>query len=256
MTISQLQTGVEDLMTLNMNEIDITNKRFYNENEPVEFADRLYDVFPQKVFHSNSIYCGELTSHLKDIGGQDQIKEWCEPIWRNSNSLSSMKVDLDNMPVKYLDFIGELEKLLSEEFIKFASLIQPKESFDISVREIWFNYYEKGQYQETHMHLPHNSLSHNFSFNYVLQEGEDEDLCDLVLLNKNHTLTETLNKDIFETYAECQEKIFPMNTGNILIFPCDMMHYTTPHKGDVPRITVSGNLRILPNSMIENGKDT
>jgi len=255
MTISQLQTGVEDLMTLNMNEIDVT-KKFYGESEPVEFSDRLYDVFPQKVFHSNSVWCGELTSHLTDIGGQNQIKEWCEPIWRNSNSLSSMKVDATTMPMKYRDFIGEFEKLLSDEFIKFATLLQPNTSYDICATEIWFNYYEKGQYQEPHMHLPVNSLSHNFSFNYVLQEGEDEDLCDLVLMNKNHTLTETLNKEFFLQYNECQEKIFPMNTGNILIFPCDMMHYTTPHKGDVPRITISGNLRILPNYMIENGKDT
>tara|TARA_A100001011_G_scaffold35883_1_gene34190 strand:- start:3858 stop:4589 length:732 start_codon:yes stop_codon:yes gene_type:complete len=243
-------------MTLNMNEIDTTEKIWFDEKEPIEFVDRLYDVFPQKVFHSNSIYCGELTSMLKEAGGQDQIREWCKPIWRNSNSLSSMKVDIEKMSSIYHDFIIAIEKMLGDEFLKFASLIQPKETFDISVREIWFNYYEKGQYQETHMHLPHDSLSHNFSFNYVLQEGEDEDLCDLVLLNKNHSLTETLNKDIFETYAECQEKIFPMNTGNILIFPCDMMHYTTPHKGDLPRITVSGNLRILPNSMIENENDT
>ena len=34
--------------------------------------------------------------------------------------------------------------------------------------------------------------------------------------------------------------------GDILFFPSHMLHGVSPHKSDTPRITISGNMTLLP----------
>jgi hypothetical protein len=110
---------------------------------------------------------------------------------------------------------------LSNSNINFSS---PKKS---SIIQIWYNYYEKGMFQEVHNHVSLHQLSH-FSGIYLMH-----------LQGKNTTIF--TNDESIPTYPNLNVfKTDHISEGNLILFPSKLMHYVNPCLDN--KLTVSFNI--------------
>lgn len=129
----------------------------------------------------------------------------------------------------------------------FIETIQPyflqlpyKKQGSLKFSDPWMNVYEKGCYQEAHQHL---AGGHQLSYCYIaeLPDGSGKfgfwneqfrNYC-------SNSLNEIVSFDVVEWgFPQVQQ-------GDLLIFPSFLIHQVTYHGVDEPRVTVSGNVRML-----------
>jgi hypothetical protein len=116
----------------------------------------------------------------------------------------------------------EMLEDLSNSILNFPI---PKKSH---IKKIWYNYYEKGMFQEVHNHTGFFCGTSHFSGVYLMD------------LNENNT---TIFTDIepIQTYPNLNYfKTEHVNEGNVIIFPSKLMHYVNPCLNN--RLTVSFNI--------------
>lgn len=125
------------------------------------------------------------------------------------------------------EYKSELEKVFDKEF-------------NFSVKNIWYNYYSDGEYQEDHDHLgnpfhqSHFSLIHFLSYDkeqHTPPEFRDP-------LSQLRCLSLELDSN------KCGEVYVPdIQEGDLLMFPSYLIHRVLPcKKTDYPRITISFNI--------------
>jgi len=157
--------------------------------------------------------------------------------WTTNN----IKTSFDREP-KGFEILQEgspYRELLLREYKTELENVFDKE-FDFFIRNIWYNYYSDGEYQEEHDHLgnpfhqSHFSLIHFLSYNK--EEHTPPEFRDPLSQLRNLSLELDSNK--------CGEIYIPdIEEGDLLMFPSYLSHRVLPcKKTDYPRITISFNI--------------
>ena len=99
---------------------------------------------------------------------------------------------------------------------------------EVKVDEWWYNINPKGAWN-----VPHNHVGSTADFALVLYLTDTDNL--LTLLNPFPARKEKYNN--VEIIPRTQK-------GDIIIFPCDILHYVSPNKRDTDRVSISMNLQL------------
>lgn len=120
------------------------------------------------------------------------------------------------------------------------------EKVNLSLEDMWFNYYVDGEYQEPHSHISQTAIRPPVHYSCIHFLKYDEKVH---LPTVFHDPIEDLRAHSLEMKsnhysARWQPKV---KEGDLLMFPCYLQHHVqksikTP---DNPRITIAFNLRIL-----------
>tara|TARA_R110001632_G_scaffold108646_2_gene218596 strand:- start:3214 stop:3921 length:708 start_codon:yes stop_codon:yes gene_type:complete len=110
----------------------------------------------------------------------------------------------------------------------------------------WINAYKKGQHQDTHWHMTLEDdyrLSNSdvmFSFTYFAKYDPEKDAKFIFV---NPSPAPKLFRDWVEMVPEFRPAFIPeVQQGDIIIFPCFMLHCVDTHTSEDTRLTVSGNI--------------
>jgi len=197
------------------------------------------EIFPTTIFKVN-------------LSGNNTLKEELSPKIIQNSSLLTIPEDWGTGSVK-TSFEGEPEgfeilqkgstyrELLVREYNTALEKIFDKE-FNFSIKNIWYNYYSDGEYQEDHDHLgnpfhqSHFSLIHFLSYNK--EEHTPPEFRDP--LSQLRCLSLELDSN------RCGEVYVPnVEEGDLLMFPSYLVHRVLPcKKTNYPRITISFNIVI------------
>ena len=110
--------------------------------------------------------------------------------------------------------------------------------YGFTLDEVWKNTYRRYYHQEQHDHI-----GHELSFVIFINDAQ-EDASRLYFVNERSRVTSPLWGDLSGLMGDnfsIEEK-----KGNIIFFPSHMLHGVSPHKSDIPRTTISGNISVGP----------
>lgn len=170
------------------------------------------------------------------LNGKRYKEESC---WEcNSTSSFHSNVDTDESILAHeplLDSIWNSYSQLIDELIETGMLSDDSEIDTYStstLSNLWYNYYNLGEFQETHDH----SSKNDFSGIYLLSIPEKYNTT--AWYNYNSTFTPFESGLYFgHQHAETNE----IGEGHMLIFPSKLLHHVPPSSGT--RITISYNFR-------------
>jgi uncharacterized protein (TIGR02466 family) len=148
--------------------------------------------------------------------------------------------------VDYGEFLVAFKEIVSA----MCSAIETRGAVELRIESIWMNLYNKGSWQELHHHsTPFNNLSFVYFLNYNPQTdghffflNERSSHYSAAGLHNVFKLSETLN------IGELNP--FPVQEGDVIIFPSHLRHGVTMQRANTNRCTLSGNLFILPQANI------
>ena len=120
--------------------------------------------------------------------------------------------------IKEFKFIGDYVLKIIEGFNSDIHLRSP---WKLILRDLWGQYYRKGDYQKSHYHLPY-----HWSFVYYVNAPKGS--APLVFTNSN-------------------KKIIP-KPGMILLFPSWLWHHVPRHNCEEIRSLIAGNLMYVDDS--------
>lgn len=130
----------------------------------------------------------------------------------------------------YKEVIWKSFDNMLKEMNEKISLPFPKES---NINDIWYNVYQKGEWQEVHDHYEHSynhSKSGYYSGIYLIELHED-----------NKTIfynSDTISS--FNTNTSIHYSTEHMKEGTIILFPSELEHYVNPCLNK--RVTISFNI--------------
>jgi hypothetical protein len=136
------------------------------------------------------------------------------------NDVSFFSSDRKN----YRNYINNFLSIFDEELQEFGNELK-LESFKIE--DIWTVRYDKGDF-----HAVHNHGSCNLSGILYFDQDEQE-----------HTSTNfVVGQDNIKNFTQIVSP--PMKEGEIIIFPSNLLHFTTPNNSDKPRRVISFDITI------------
>lgn len=189
------------------------------------------------IFPSNFVYWQKVQNHqeikekyieliLNDFeSNKDEYKSKSD--W-NCSVVSSYFDDENRNNKRIFDqyFIENVVQEPIENCISQLNLMRPE---TISIFKIWYNVYDKNDYQEVHHHLGSQSIS--YSGIYIL---------DLDGKNNTHFCQPGVT---LESQFGSNFNGSTLEEGDVIIFPAGLLHYTSPI--DINKISVSFNVRCL-----------
>lgn len=107
----------------------------------------------------------------------------------------------------------------------------------LECRDVWINSYTQGHSQDLHWHVNREAKT-LFSFTYFAKYDPNND-AEFVFVNA--VPKGVCHEEMMKHPAFSKATILNVEEGDIIIFPCWMLHYVTTQKNDGPRITMSGN---------------
>ncbi len=123
---------------------------------------------------------------------------------------------------KYLDLITtSIYPLLDQMFSEIPNIQKPTSSV---VSKIWYNHYEKAQYQEVHSHSVNSTLS-----GIYLLHLEEPNKTVFYSYGSSVNLLSTPTKQLTEAVE-----------GDIIIFPSNLLHYVLPCEKN--RVSIAFNI--------------
>lgn len=154
--------------------------------------------------------------------------------------------------VNYNEFLMDksfINDVIFKAILNMTDAHNKKKVFPISftqlyIKDIWWNHYEKGEYQEPHTHPgPEEKNGSNtfiaaFSLIYVLK---DENKDSRIIFHGNRLLPfygENIN---FDTSKLTNSKLEDMGEGTIIVFPSSLAHMVKPSLKP-GRVTVAVNV--------------
>ena len=192
------------------------------------------------------VYKGKISDPEKILHYIQEYKFGESDVW-NANCLvsashgSSQLSDETFVPINdyiYHEFNNPAVKMMAELGIDMeisASECGNKQCIDC--RDIWVNKYCKGHSQEIHWHVEE-ERDILFSFAYFAKYDKEKDAKFTFV---NPMPLEITNETLRKHPSFSVDMAPDIEEGDILIFPCWMLHYVEEQETDGPRITVAGN---------------
>lgn len=154
-------------------------------------------------------------------------------------------------------FIGKNAHIIKDFLNAYNNWRDITESYEINLNSFWINFMKAGEFNPTHTH------DGDFSFIVYLQVPKE--------LKEEHDKYKKIGKGagpgaITFLYGQNEKhfnsvaNFFPKE-NEIYIFPSNLIHYASPFKSDVERVSISGNLILktlnndtvgAPNAKINN----
>ena len=159
--------------------------------------------------------------------------------WATDN----LKTSFEGEPKGKEVLVGKNNVLLKKYYSDAISEIFDREITWEIVDDIWYNYYEKGSYQELHEHIADPFQKIHFSCIHYLSYDRDvhtpAECHDPISAIRAYSLT--LDKDFVGDFFIPQ-----VEEGDLIMFPAYLQHRVLPQKvSNVQRITLSFNFRLL-----------
>ena len=198
-----------------------------------------YNIFPITIYKTriedNDFLKEKIVSGVeKALPELDSPEDW---------ATDNLKTSFEGEPKGKEVLVGKNHALLKGYYSNALSKIFDKEITWEIVDDIWYNYYEKGSYQELHEHIADPFEKIHFSCIHYLSYDKDvhtpAEFHDPISSIRAHSLT--LDKDFVGDYFVSQ-----VEEGDLIMFPSYLEHRVLPQKvSDIPRITLSFNFRLL-----------
>jgi len=198
-----------------------------------------YNIFPVTIYKTriedNNFLKEKIVSGVeKALPELDSPEDW---------ATDNLKTSFEGEPKGKEVLIGKNNILLKEKYSNALSEIFDREITWEIVDDIWYNYYEKGSYQELHEHISDPFQKIHFSCIHYLSYDKDvhtpAEFHDPISSIRAHSLT--LDKDFVGDFFISQ-----VEEGDLIMFPSYLEHRVLPQKvSDIPRITLSFNFRLL-----------
>ena len=198
-----------------------------------------YNIFPVTIYKTriedNDFLKEKIVSGVeKALPELDSPEDW---------ATDNLKTSFEGEPKGKEVLVGKNNVLLKKYYSDAISEIFDREITWEIVDDIWYNYYEKGSYQELHEHIAdpfqkiHFSCIHYLSYDKGIHTPAE--FQDPISAVRAHSLT--LDKDFVGDFYIPQVK-----EGDLIMFPAYLQHRVLPQKvSDIPRITLSFNFRLL-----------
>ena len=198
-----------------------------------------YNIFPVTIYKTriedNNLLKEKIISGVeKSLPELDPPEDW---------ATDNLKTSFEGEPKGKEVLVGKNNILLKKYYSDAISEIFDREITWEIVDDIWYNYYEKGSYQELHEHIAdpfqkiHFSCIHYLSYDREIHTPAE--FQDPISAIRAHSLT--LDKDFVGDFYIPQVK-----EGDLIMFPAYLQHRVLPQKvSDIPRITLSFNFRLL-----------
>ena len=114
------------------------------------------------------------------------------------------------------------------------TLICPKNNIEIYITQSWLNYTEANEYHHQHAH-PNSVVSGVFYFDSDIQK-------DKILFSKGgyQQIRPEIDKEKFNLWNS-ETWFFPVETGNLIMFPSSTLHQVETKQGNNTRISLAFN---------------
>ena len=198
-----------------------------------------YNIFPVTVYKTriedNDLLKEKIVSSVeKALPELDSPEDW---------ATDNLKTSFEGEPKGKEVLVGKNNVLLKEKYSNAISEIFDREITWEIADDIWYNYYEKGSYQELHEHIADPFQKIHFSCIHYLSYDRDvhtpAEFHDPISAIRAHSLT--LDKNFVGDFFIPQ-----VEEGDLIMFPAYLQHRVLPQKvSDIPRITLSFNFRLL-----------
>ena len=198
-----------------------------------------YNIFPVTVYKTriedNDFLKEKIISGVeRALPKLDSPEDW---------ATDNLKTSFEGEPKGKEVLVGKNNVLLKKYYSDAISEIFDREITWEIADDIWYNYYEKGSYQELHEHIAdpfqkiHFSCIHYLSYDREVHTPAE--FQDPISAIRAHSLT--LDKDFVGDFY-----IPKVEEGDLIMFPAYLQHRVLPQKvSNVPRITLSFNFRLL-----------
>ena len=198
-----------------------------------------YNIFPVTIYKTR-IKDNDFLKEKIVSGVEAALPELDSPEdWATDN----LKTSFEGEPKGKEVLVGKNNVLLKKYYSDAISEIFDREITWEIADNIWYNYYEKGSYQELHEHIAdpfqkiHFSCIHYLSYDREVHTPAE--FQDPISVIRAHSLT--LDKDFVGDFYIPQ-----VEEGDLIMFPAYLQHRVLPQKvSNVPRITLSFNFRLL-----------
>ena len=147
--------------------------------------------------------------------------------------------DSDNTNIELFD----TDSIVHNYYKKYLFKIFDK-PVELSIKDMWFNYYSNGEYQEPHHHIDGSSINNNQShfscIHYLKFNGDVHEpaiFVDPLSLIRAHSVELDSNN--------YNERYIPkVREGSLLMFPSYLEHYVRKNAPtpDDPRVTIAFNI--------------
>jgi hypothetical protein len=137
---------------------------------------------------------------------------------------------------------SDYKEIFMDEIIKQLKNING--SIEYIIEDVWYNIYNKNDYQEPHHHIGIYSNTPTLSCIYCLKKSDAQ----LYFLNPSYIQQKLSGIDcVFAENDNYKEHYYPnIEEGTIIIFPSYLYHGVSPQKkSDDQRITIVCNIRIV-----------
>ena len=183
-------------------------------------------VYTDKVDNHPEIkkeYYSKILKYSKEI--KEIPNNWrciCKSSFKNNNINLNLFNDFSNI------IWNSLDRML-------CNVNLPLYPDNSQLKEIWFNYYEKGQFQEAHNHqgppIVFNNFLHYASFSgiYIFHSDKEEEGPTFYDISVDSN-----------TFLYSSKHTPKVEEGNIIWFPANLMHFVSPALKE--RITISFNI--------------
>lgn len=196
-------------------------------------------IFPISIFKVNIEDNQELKSLLVPNIARNSHYLKIPGLWSTNNVKTSFAGEPKGMEILYDE--SPYQKMLIERYSLCMNKIFDRD-YQISLGELWYNYYSDGEYQEQHDHLGtplrpfHFSCIHFLSF----KRGEHFPPQFVDPLAQLRNLSLELDRNGYgDLYVP------DVDEGDLLVFPSYLQHSVLPcNKTDYPRITISFNFLV------------
>ena len=151
-----------------------------------------------------------------------------------SNNLGNINTK-DNYILNRKEF-KNIKKFLDKHCKKYLdTIICPKNNLELYITQSWLNYTEANQYHHKHEH-PNSVVSGVFYF--------DSDVKNDKILFSHSKSYEQIKPEIYDTKFNLWNSsswFFPVETGNLFMFPSSTTHQVETKKGTNTRISLAFN---------------
>lgn len=195
-----------------------------------------YPVYKGKFSHPEKVF------HYIQECKLEKSNKW------NANCLVSAEDGSTNVSEDDFKYIHDE---IFNEIVKHASYMLSELEINLKVspsecgkleckncRDVWVNKYTEGHSQNMHWHV-NRERGVLFSFAYFAKYDPERD-ADFVFVNP--VPRDVCHEEMLKHPAFSKAMKMDIEEGDILIFPCWMLHYVTTQKSEGPRITMAGNL--------------
>jgi uncharacterized protein (TIGR02466 family) len=161
----------------------------------------------------------------------DCILEYKDTVRANTGNITTKDVlVLDNPRLARLKRVAE--EALQDYLIQFYNPISP-DKIKLVVTQSWLNYTDKTQYHHKHHH--HNSIISGCMYINAIKDK------DSIVFTKRATGDNWQLQALEQNYFNCNEFTVNVGTGDVVLFPSNMLHSVPKTNHEHTRISLAFN---------------